>query len=125
VNETKAIKPVGRPTKRTPETEKKILDILRAGNTRKTAYSVVGVSDTAFANWLNNLDFLEAVKKAEEEAVARNVAVINQAAQKSWQAAAWWLERKRPEEWRERKSINLSELSDDKLIALLESEAGS
>lgn len=44
----------------------------------------------------DNLEFLDAVKKAEEEAVVRNVAIINKAASTSWQAAAWWLERRRP-----------------------------
>lgn len=44
-------------------------------------------------------EFFESVKKAEAQAVARNVAVIQSAAKDSWQAAAWWLERKYPQEW--------------------------
>ena len=44
-------------------------------------------------------EFFEAIKKAEAQAEARNVAVIQTAARDSWQAAAWWLERKYPQEW--------------------------
>lgn len=44
-------------------------------------------------------EFFEAVKTAEAQAVARSVATIQAASRKSWQAAAWWLERKHPDEW--------------------------
>jgi hypothetical protein len=43
--------------------------------------------------------FLAAVKKAEADAVVRNVALVQKAAQNgTWQAAAWWLERRHPDE---------------------------
>ena len=45
------------------------------------------------------VQLFQAVQKAESDAVARNVAVIQTAAKKSWQAAAWWLERRYPEEF--------------------------
>lgn len=98
----------GRHTKKTPETVKRICDILRAGNTRKTAYTCAGISDQTFANWLLDLEFFDAVKKAEAEAVVRNVTIIQEAASKSWQAAAWWLERKHSEDWKERKDVKES-----------------
>lgn len=44
-------------------------------------------------------EFFEAIKKAEAIAEARNVTIIQSAAKDSWQAAAWWLERKHPDEW--------------------------
>ena len=43
--------------------------------------------------------FLKAVLKAEAEAEAAMVKHITGAAPETWQAAAWWLERKKPAEW--------------------------
>ena len=86
----------GRPTKRTPEAEAKIIELLKAGNTRKTACIAAGISEDTFARWRkDDEDFADAIEKAEEEAVARNVAIIQRAAITTWQAAAWWLERRR------------------------------
>ena len=39
------------------------------------------------------LHFLQSLKVARAQAIDRNVALINVAAQEHWQAAAWWLER--------------------------------
>jgi len=100
----------GKITKRTDENAKKITDLLRAGNTRRTSCSVAGISEDTFARWLkDDADFAESVKGAEETAVARNVALIQQAAQGgTWQAAAWWLERRRPDDFRVRNDVNHS-----------------
>ena len=45
------------------------------------------------------LKFLNGIKKAEANAILRNVVIINKAAQTSWQAGAWWLERRYPEQF--------------------------
>jgi transposase len=91
----------GRPTKRTPETEKRLLDALRAGNTRRASCAYAGISDETFANWCKRfLEFLEAVEKAEADAEVRHVANIAKAAGEGvWTASAWWLERRRPKDW--------------------------
>jgi len=44
-------------------------------------------------------EFREAVKRAEAEAEAEGVAIINTAGRKEWQARAWLLERKAPYKW--------------------------
>jgi hypothetical protein len=47
-----------------------------------------------------NVDFLEALRRAEAEAVVSNVEVITKAAQSGdWRAAAWFLEHKYPNNW--------------------------
>jgi hypothetical protein len=43
--------------------------------------------------------FLAALKKAKAQAVVRMVGRIDRAAGEHWQAAAWFLERRRPEDW--------------------------
>lgn len=91
----------GCPSKRTPERRKKILDLLREGNTKKTAFTLAGISSDTFARWRNDDEqFALECQQAEEEAVARHVGIVYSAANKTWQAAAWWLERRRPEDFK-------------------------
>jgi len=70
-----------RNTKRTPETEKKLLDALRGGNTRRAACIYAGISETTFATWLERFsDFRELVTHAEAQVEVRNVAILQKAA---------------------------------------------
>lgn len=48
------------------------------------------------------MEFIEATKKAEAEAKKRWVQIIDDASKTNWQASAWFLERKYPEEWARR-----------------------
>jgi len=93
----------GRPTKYSPEVVKRITDALRGGNTRRAACAAGGIDQTTFGTWLKeNSDFSHEVEKAEGEAELRNLAVIQDATKTTWQAAAWWLERKHKAEWSSR-----------------------
>lgn len=97
----------GRPTKCTPDRVKRIIDALKGGNTRKASAAYGGIDIDTFGNWMNRgaageepfSDFSEQVKAAEAEAEVRNVAIIAKAATEKWQAAAWWLERRKPADW--------------------------
>lgn len=109
-------------SKQSPEIIKRIIDLLRAGNTRKTSSIAAGISEDTFARWLaSNADFADAVKKAEEEAVARHVAIIAKAAERSWQASAWWLERRRREDYGKAEKLDVT--TNGKDIHTLSSEA--
>lgn len=93
----------GRPTKYSPDVVKRITDALRGGNTRRASCAAGGIDQTTFANWLKEYsDFSYAVEKAEGEAELRNLAVIQDAISSTWQAAAWWLERKHKADWSKR-----------------------
>lgn len=93
----------GRPTKYNDETVQRITQALRAGNTRRAACAYANIDQSTFANWLKqNSDFSDAVEKAEGDAEVRNVSIIQKAADTTWQAAAWWLERKHKAEWSSR-----------------------
>ena len=96
--------------KLTPETQKVIVDSIAAGVPRATAAQRAGISDRCLYKWHAKgrkggkgneelVQLFQAIKKAEADAVARNVALVQKAAAKSWQAAAWWLERRYPEEF--------------------------
>lgn len=95
--------PNGRPTKYTEQNVNRILGALRGGNTRRASCAAGNISQDTFANWLREHSaFSDAVEKAEAEAELRNLAVIQDATKTTWQAAAWWLERKHKAEWSSR-----------------------
>jgi hypothetical protein len=86
--------------KYTPELVKQLLTYIEAGNYIQTACNAVGVTTTTYRDWLKRYpDFAESVHTAEAIAIARNVTIIQVAAKTSWQASAWWLERKFYNEW--------------------------
>ena len=106
---------MSRPTKLTPVTKEDIIKALRAGNSRRDSALYAGISETTFYSWMARgregeplySEFLEAVEKAEAQSVVRNVAIIQRAAEETWQAAAWWLERKRPDDWGRRQRMDI------------------
>lgn len=57
--------------------------------------AVADIAPATFYRMLEDDTFRDAVEKAEGEAEATYTAVVAQAAPKSWQAAAWWLERRK------------------------------
>ena len=99
-----------RPTKLTPEVQQTIVAMLRAGNRIEYSAEAAGVSRRTAYDWIERgakpgkpnkpyRDFADAVEQARAEAHARQVSLIANAASKSWQAAAWLLERQYPETW--------------------------
>jgi len=108
---------MARKTLCTPERTKRISDFIRAGNYAEVACRVGGISEATYYNWLKRGDsgespyteFLEAIKEAEAEAEARNIALIQRAAQNgTWQAAAWYLERKHGKRWGRKSEVEVS-----------------
>jgi hypothetical protein len=91
----------GPKSKYTADRVARILSLLEAGNTRGTSCRSAGISEDTFARWLARYaDFADQVKEAESSAESRHVANIATAAEKgSWQASAWWLERRRWSDW--------------------------
>lgn len=113
-----ASKPVGRRTKLTKQLIKDIGQYIGQGNPNYVAASLVGISEALFYQWKSDaelladdydrklnkreellLEFLESIKRGEAEAIQRNVIIIQAAARESWQAAAWYLERRAPNDF--------------------------
>jgi len=98
---------MGRPTKRTPEREQAIFNALRLGNTRTAAAAYAEVHRDTLYEWLNDPTFSDAVEKAEADAEARFLGQIAKAAADgTWTAAAWWLERRRGDAYGKRERID-------------------
>lgn len=102
---------MGRPTKRSPERELTILNALRIGNTRTAACALADISLDTLAAWsAATPEFLGAIERAESEAESRFLGnVAKAAADGTWQAAAWWLERRRWQDYRRREGIEVSD----------------
>ena len=106
---------MGRPTKLTPELQADLVRFLRGGVYVTDACALVGIDQGTYHRWVAKAaeddapeefrEFREAVEKARAEAVARNVALVQKAADHSWQAAAWWLERSRPDQYGRRTNL--------------------
>ena len=92
---------MARPTKYTPETAKKITDAIRVGATFHMACQYAGITEETFSQWRKKYpEFSEAVKEAEGGAVVKWLAQIEKAAADgTWQAAAWKLERRYPRDY--------------------------
>jgi hypothetical protein len=86
--------------KYTPELVKQLIKYIEVGNYVKTACEAVGISEETFYSWIKDKpEFSESIKKAEAKALIRNLTIIQVAAKKNWQAAAWFLERKDYKNW--------------------------
>lgn len=97
-----------RPSKLTPELKKEICNYIRAGNTPEVSAVIAGISSRTFYLWMEKgkkfksgkfLQFLQSIKKAEKESQAWHVQNIRKASEDTWQASAWFLERRFPGEW--------------------------
>jgi hypothetical protein len=91
------------------ETVKKITEALGAGNTRGASSAYGGIDQSTFDRWMAKYaEFAAAVKDAEARAEVGHVANIAQAARSgNWTASAWWLERRRHQDWGRKDKIEI------------------
>lgn len=79
--------------------------LCRAGMMDKDIAAYLGVTPSTYSNWINHpktnnqRQLAQALKKGEVERKAALVERIMDASGDSWQAAAWLLERKYPQEY--------------------------
>lgn len=99
--------PNGRPSSFTAAKARRIVEAIRRGLPYKLAASAGGVSYNTFVRWRNEgtrpkaprqlREFRDQVRTAESEAARRFLGLIEAAAERNWQAAAWMLERRYPD----------------------------
>lgn len=122
----------GRRTRLTETVQAQIVRDIRVGAMHWEAFTNAGISETSFYAWrargedalemaegrIENVDadnrifaaFAEALKKSEAEAKLHALAMVRAAMGQNWQAAAWFLERRYPDEYgrRERRDVTLT-----------------
>lgn len=91
------------------EITKKICNYIEIGMPAKHACEAVGITEKTYYEWLQKGNeqkngkyskFSKSIKKAQARHMARNAAIIEKAAQDGkWQASAWMLERRHPDDW--------------------------
>ena len=102
-------KTAGRHSKYTPEVVESICTYLRQGNTRKTSAILAGIGHSTMYEWMDEFpEFSDTIKKAEEEAVAHHVQTIHAFSQSNWQASAWFLERRRKEDFGKQDRVDIT-----------------
>ncbi len=111
----------GRPTKLDDDRAKRIVDALAIGATIRQACDAAGIDAATYHRWIERgnsgdpdddayRDFRDAATRARTQAELRMVGVVQAAAAsgKDWRAAAWYLERRRPDEWGRRDTVDLN-----------------
>lgn len=101
-------KRVGRPSKLTADTQNELVKLIKAGNYLETAAAYVGLHPDTVREWLRrgrreakgkHREFSVVIQRAEAFAESSALLRIRAAGQMSWQAEAWYLERKFPAKW--------------------------
>jgi hypothetical protein len=86
-----------------------ILNALRQGCTRRAAAAVGGIHHSTLYEWMTNDPTLtDAVERAEGEAEATFTAIVAKASVTSWQAGAWWLERRKYQDFARHDKVDMS-----------------
>jgi hypothetical protein len=101
----------GRPTKYTEEMAEKIFSAIRMGCYAETAAQLNGISKDTFYEWMKKVtNFADAVNQSMSQAEARDIHVIDKAAQNGdWKASAWRLERKHRTRWGQKMDIDVDQ----------------
>jgi transposase len=94
-------KKIGRRSKLTPSLQKKICDMIEAGNYMHHAAQAAGIGKSTLNQWIRKGEegqepyaaFAAAVARARAQAVDSLVSTIRTAAVDDWRAASWLLER--------------------------------
>lgn len=103
---------MARPLKLNETIKDALIKCIRAGLSYKRAADFCGISEQSFIDYRRQgqrdseaerksicSELFEGIKKAEAEAILLRLKNIQDASKEHWQASAWFLERKYPDEW--------------------------
>lgn len=92
-------KPLQGKSKASQKTIEIILSAIAEGLTQREASILAGISEDTLSLWKKDSDFSEQIRQKQIECKLWHIQNIKRASEKSWQASAWWLERKYKEEF--------------------------
>lgn len=101
----------GRPSKLTEEIKIEIKRLIELGLNYKDVCESVGIAEETFIQWRKKFpEFSELVAKANAKVKEISLKSIRVGELKDWKAAAWRLERRWPDEYKEKKQLEVNEL---------------
>lgn len=123
------LKPIfsGRARTLTPDKKQQIIAFVAGGGSRRRACMFVGIAYTQFSLELTQRDpeFARQVEEAEAGNYLIQIGRVQEAAKKQWQAAAWLLERKYPEEFARTINTNIGGQKDGRPVPIVEIDIDS
>ena len=121
---------MGRPTKLTPETHRRIVEAIGAGRTKTAAAAAAGITEATLHGWIKKgrsapqgsalFDFFEDVQDALAVSEISLFEKIWEATDRDWRAAAWLLAR-RFRHWQEKPRPS-AEMTEELLRLQIERE---
>lgn len=122
---------MGRKSKLTPELVEIIVKLLKDGNYDIVSAQAVGITRATFYRWIRRgkeekegeyFEFYRAIEQAKATGETELLKIIRNASARAWQAAAWILERSRPERYSLRKGReNAVEFWKKEILGLVKS----
>lgn len=107
----------GRPSKLSEKVKEKFFAAISNGHTYESSCALAGISERAFYQWKakgtdnnekRNSEYVQFVQElAEKEALAKIKLLSDIQKSDSWQAKAWILERRWPEEWGRKDKVSV------------------
>lgn len=86
--------------KYTEDNVKAFVEAIKIGVKIKNACELIGINQDTYFTWVKeHPEFSDLIKRARGERTREALMVIRKAALKSWQAAAWYLERTFPDQY--------------------------
>jgi hypothetical protein len=98
----------GRPSKLTPALRQRTKELIELGMNYNDVCLSIGITKETFSQWRKKFpDFLDLVESANAKVKEIALKSIRVGEMRDWRAAAWRLERRFPEEYKEKKEIEL------------------
>lgn len=97
-------------SKQTQAATDQLLAALEDGDTRRAASAAAGIDHTTLYRWMaKDAPLRTAVERAEGLAEHHRTAIVRKAGDEgNWTAAAWWLERRKSEDYARRERVDMS-----------------
>lgn len=105
-------KKIGRPLAINKEMEEEIIQLLSDGMSQSKVALAMGINEKTIMDHRERFsEFSERIEKAKRATDALAHKSVKVGMLKDWKAGAWWLERRHPDEFQEKKTIEVTKPS--------------